>query len=230
MNIRKIIIGIALISLTQASSVFAISPKTELRHLMRDSISELCVVRSSGTSLEAIQISNPSVAKDGSGWVKAGSQSARAKDIFYLNFITKQFSCSDREWKKKWENLRKRKYLSWVPYNNELSTGLLNKWNNGAASIEQFIQTDNICSYSAAVSSWHNCIGSTVLPNGMSWEGKYQRGCPSGKGKISGDFGYIEGVITSSSGYLTGIRGVVYSKNVRLMSIEVKDFIIKILC
>jgi len=197
---------------------------------MRDSISELCVVRGSGTSLEAVQISNPSVAKDGSGWVKAGTQSARAKDIFYLNFITKQFSCSDRHWKKKWENLRKRKYLSWVPYNNELSTELLNKWNNGAASLEQFIQTGNICSYSAAVSSWHNCIGSTVLPNGMSWEGKYQRGCPSGKGKISGDFGYIEGVITSSSGYLTGIRGVVYSKNVRLMSIEVKDFTIKILC
>jgi hypothetical protein len=230
MNIRKIIIGITLISLTQASSVFAISPKTELRHLMRDSISELCVVRSSGTSLEAIRISNPAVAKDGSGWVKAGSQSARTKDIFYLNFITKQFSCSDREWKKKWENLRKRKYLSWVPYNNELSTGLLNKWNNGAASIEQFIQTDNICSYSAAVSSWHNCIGSTVLPNGMSWEGKYQRGCPSGKGKISGDFGYIEGVITSSSGYLTGIRGVLYLNNVRVMFLEVKDFVTNILC
>jgi hypothetical protein len=230
MDIRKIIVGITLLSLTQASSVFAISPKTELRHLIKDSISELCVIKGRNTSPIAIAIANTAVAKDGSGWVKAGMQSARGKGTFYLNVITKQFTCSEQNWNENWKNLRKAKSVFWVPYNNKLSTEVLNKWNNRAASLEQFIETDNICSYSAAVSSWHNCIGSTVLANGMWWEGKYQRGCPSGKGKILGDFGHIEGVITSSSGYLTGIRGELYLNNVRVMFIEVKDFIIKILC
>lgn len=121
---------ITLLLLMQASSSLALSPKTELRLLMAEQASKYCITESTTISLAQIQISSPAVAKDGSGWVKAGLKSARATDTFYLNFITKDFSCSKRYWEKSWDKLRKSRRLSWSGYSQDSSRKLLDKWNN----------------------------------------------------------------------------------------------------
>ena len=84
----------------------------------------------------------------------------------------------------------------------------------------------NECS-GAGPYSWHNCTGSSELVNGMSWKGEYQRGGPNGNGKLSADFGDIEGVITSSFGVVTGISGKAYTiyKKKRTIVMEIEDLV-----
>ena len=128
--VKKLII--TLFVLMQASTSLALSPKTELRLLMVEQASKLCITKSTTISLANVQISSIQVAKDGSGWVKGGLKSARATDTFYLNFITKEFSCSKGYWEDSWDKLRKSRRLSWIGYSQDLSRELLGKWNNRA--------------------------------------------------------------------------------------------------
>ena len=58
--------------------------------------------------------------------------------------------------------------------------------------------------------TWDNCTGSHTLQNGMFWKGEYQKGGPNGSGILSYDMGSYEGVITSMSGIVTGIKGKMY--------------------
>ena len=73
---------ITLLVLMQASPSLALSPKTELRLLMAEQASKLCITKSTTMSLASVQISSIQVATDGSGWVKGGLKSARASDTF----------------------------------------------------------------------------------------------------------------------------------------------------
>ena len=75
--------------------------------------------------------------------------------------------------------------------------------------------------------SWDNCIGSSNLVNGMSWQGEYQSGGPNGKGTFSANFGEIEGVITSLFGIVTGISGTAYGlhKGKKIKFMEVEDLV-----
>jgi hypothetical protein len=122
---------ISFLFLIQASSSLALSPKTELRLLIAEQASEYCITKGTTISLANVQISSPAIAKDGSGWVRAGLKSARATGIFHFNFITKKFSCNKKHWEKSWEKLRKIRYLSWDSYTQDSSRELLDKWNNG---------------------------------------------------------------------------------------------------
>jgi len=128
--VKKLLI--TLFVLMQASPSLALSPKTELRLLMAEQASKLCITKSTTMSLASVQISSIQVAKDGSGWVKGGLKSARASDTFYLNFITKEFSCSKGYWEDSWDKLRKNRNPSWIGYSQDLSRELSGKRNDRA--------------------------------------------------------------------------------------------------
>jgi hypothetical protein len=76
-------------------------------------------------------------------------------------------------------------------------------------------QQAQVSSYSVPKSDCSNvsgrCIGTKVLLNGMTWNGEFQKGAPSGSGTLIGDGGTFKGIISSDKqGLVDGVFGDYY--------------------
>ena len=82
------------------------------------------------------------------------------------------------------------------------------------------------CPKNISAVNWADCTGKHTLVNGMTWEGWYKDGGPSGAGTLSLSSGIvIEGYASSISSYLTGLEGAVAYSDTKNIFFEGEMFI-----